>query len=158
MPRDDAIGSEPDDRSLVRRDQTRPTRSSPDAPSSARRASCLRATSASAPSDIARVWAGSANISSAYITVPTLRTIARSLVSTARTSSSSRSPAYDQAMGDKSQRGSWTDDEIKREQAAERARVLRDAARGVSQNLENAVAHTEFAKRFAEAFKPLRKR
>lgn len=61
-------------------------------------------------------------------------------------------------MGDKSQRGSWTDDEIKREQAAERARVLRDAARGVSQNLENAVAHTEFAKRFAEAFKPLRKR
>ena len=28
-----------------------------------------------------------------------------------------------------------------------------DAARGVSRNLEDAVAHTEFARRFAEAFR-----
>jgi hypothetical protein len=69
-----------------------------------------------------------------------------------------RCPAYDQAMADKPQRGSWTHDEVKREQAAERARVRRDAARGVSKNLENAVAHTEFAKRFAEAFEPSRRR
>jgi hypothetical protein len=55
-------------------------------------------------------------------------------------------------------RGSWTQDEVKREQAAERARVQRDAARGVSKNLENTVAHTEFAKRFAEAFEPSRRR
>jgi hypothetical protein len=73
-------------------------------------------------------------------------------------SPSSRCPAYDQAMGNKPRRANWTDDEVKREQAAERARVRRDAARGVSKNLENAVAHTEFAQRFAEAFKPSRRR
>jgi hypothetical protein len=61
-------------------------------------------------------------------------------------------------MADKPERGSWTDEEIRREQAAERARVRRDAARGVSKNLESAVAHTEFAKRFAEAFEPARRR
>jgi hypothetical protein len=61
-------------------------------------------------------------------------------------------------MADKPERGSWTDEEIRREHAAERARVRRDAARGVSKNLENAVAHTEFAKRFAEAFEPVRRR
>jgi hypothetical protein len=61
-------------------------------------------------------------------------------------------------MANEPRRGSWTQDEIKREQAAERARVRRDAARGVSKNLENAVAHTEFAKRFAEAFEPSRRR
>ena len=61
-------------------------------------------------------------------------------------------------MADKPERGGWTSDEVKREEAAERARVRRDAARGVTKNLENAVAHTEFAKRFAEAFESARRR
>jgi hypothetical protein len=61
-------------------------------------------------------------------------------------------------MADKPERSGWTYDEVKREAAAERARVRRDAARGVTKNLENAVAHTEFAKRFAEAFEPARRR
>ena len=61
-------------------------------------------------------------------------------------------------MAGKRQRADWTQDEVKREEAAERARVRRDAARGVTKNLENAVAHTEFAKRFAEAFEPARRR
>ena len=73
-------------------------------------------------------------------------------------SPSGRWPAYDQAIADKPERGNWTDEEVRREQAAERARVRRDAARGVSKNLENAVGHTEFAKRFAEAFEPARRR
>jgi hypothetical protein len=60
-------------------------------------------------------------------------------------------------MVGKPERGAWTPDEIKREEAAERARVRRDAARGVTKNLENAVAHTEFAKRFAEAFRAARR-
>ena len=61
-------------------------------------------------------------------------------------------------MGDNPDRRAWTSDEVKREEAAERARVRRDAARGVTKNLENAVAHTEFARRFAEAFEPARRR
>jgi hypothetical protein len=61
-------------------------------------------------------------------------------------------------MAGKPERSGWTDDEIKREEAVERARVRRDAARGVTKNFENAVAHTEFAKRFAEAFEPARRR
>jgi hypothetical protein len=61
-------------------------------------------------------------------------------------------------MADKPVHNDWTDDEVKREEAAERARVRRDAARGVTKNLENALAHTEFAKRFAEAFEPARRR
>jgi hypothetical protein len=61
-------------------------------------------------------------------------------------------------MAGKRERGHWTPDEVKREEHAERARVRRDAARGVTKNLENAVAHTEFAKRFAEAFEPARRR
>lgn len=48
---------------------------------------------------------------------------------------------------------SWTREEIEREERAQRSRVRRDAARGVSRNLEDAVAHTEFARRFAEAFR-----
>ena len=60
-------------------------------------------------------------------------------------------------MADKPERTGWTNDEVEREEAAERARVRRDAARGVTKNLENAVAHTEFAKRFAEAFKLARR-
>jgi hypothetical protein len=60
-------------------------------------------------------------------------------------------------MAAKPERSSWTHDEIKREDAAERARVRRDAARGVTKDLENAVAQTGFAKRFAEAFEPARR-
>jgi hypothetical protein len=55
-------------------------------------------------------------------------------------------------MGDPPKPRTWTPEEIKREEEAERARVRRDAARGVSRNLEEAVAHTEFARRFAAAF------
>jgi hypothetical protein len=61
-------------------------------------------------------------------------------------------------MADEPERNSWTDDEVKREEAVERARARRDAARGVTKNLENAIAHTEFAKRFAAAFEPARRR
>jgi hypothetical protein len=61
-------------------------------------------------------------------------------------------------VASKPERGAWTRDEVKREEAVERARVRRDAARGVTKNIENAVAHTEFAKRSAEAFAPSRRR
>jgi pyruvate-formate lyase-activating enzyme len=54
-------------------------------------------------------------------------------------------------------RREWTADEVRREERAQRARVRRDAARGVTTNLSDAVAHTEFAKRFAEAFKRARR-
>jgi hypothetical protein len=60
-------------------------------------------------------------------------------------------------MADQPERREWTPDEVRREEDAQRARVRRDAARGVSKNLENAVAHTEFAKRFAEAFRSARR-
>jgi hypothetical protein len=60
-------------------------------------------------------------------------------------------------MADEPERRAWTPDEVRREEDAQRARVRRDAARGVSKNLENVVAHTEFAKRFAEAFRPARR-
>jgi hypothetical protein len=60
-------------------------------------------------------------------------------------------------MADDPERRHWTPEEVRREEEAQRARVRRDAARGVSQNLRDAVAHTEFAKRFAEAFKPARR-
>jgi hypothetical protein len=60
-------------------------------------------------------------------------------------------------MADEPERRQWTPEEVRREEDAQRVRVRRDAARGVSKNLENAVAHTEFAKRFAEAFRPARR-
>jgi hypothetical protein len=60
-------------------------------------------------------------------------------------------------MADEPERCHWTPEEVRREEDAQRARVRRDAARGVSKNLENVVAHTEFAKRFAEAFRPARR-
>ena len=56
-------------------------------------------------------------------------------------------------MVEQSNRGAWTPEEVRREVDAERARVRRDASRGVTHNLRDAVAHTEFAKRFADAFK-----
>lgn len=60
-------------------------------------------------------------------------------------------------MVEQSNRGAWTPEEVRREEEAERARVRRDASRGVSQNLRDAVAHTAFAKRFADAFKRARR-
>jgi hypothetical protein len=68
-----------------------------------------------------------------------------------------RTPAYDQLMADHSNRRAWTPEEVRREEQAERARVRRDGARGVTENLKDAVAHTEFAKRFADAFKRTRR-
>jgi hypothetical protein len=64
--------------------------------------------------------------------------------------------AYDPGMAAEPKRREWTPEEIRREEQAQRARVRRDAARGASRNLSDAVAHTEFAKRFADAFKRAR--
>ena len=61
-------------------------------------------------------------------------------------------------MGERERQGAWTPEEVEREERAERARVQRDAARGVSRNLEDAVRHTAFARRFAEAFRHRRER
>ncbi len=58
-------------------------------------------------------------------------------------------------MADESEgkpRGPWTTEEIKRNERVAQARVARDRARGVSANLEETVALTRFANRFAEAF------
>jgi hypothetical protein len=52
----------------------------------------------------------------------------------------------------------WTREEIEREEAAQRERVRRDAARGVSRNLADTVTHTEFAQRFADAFEQHRRK
>jgi hypothetical protein len=52
----------------------------------------------------------------------------------------------------------WTDEEIRREEQAQQERVRRDGARGVSRNLSEAVAHTRFALKFADAFKQARGR
>jgi hypothetical protein len=60
-------------------------------------------------------------------------------------------------MVDSRRRDEWTPEEVKREEDAQRARVRRDAARGVTQNLRDSVALTEFAKRFADAFEPVRR-
>ena len=68
-----------------------------------------------------------------------------------------RAAAYDPGMAPEPKRRDWTPDEVRREEQAQRARVRRDAARGVSRNLSDAVAHTEFAKRFADAFKSARR-
>ena len=57
------------------------------------------------------------------------------------------------SMPEERTQSTWTREEVEREERAQRARVRRDAARGVSRNLEDAVAHTEFARRFAEAFR-----
>jgi hypothetical protein len=50
-------------------------------------------------------------------------------------------------------RGPWTPEEIARNERVARARVASDRKRGVSANLEDAVALTRFANRLAEAFK-----
>ncbi len=50
-------------------------------------------------------------------------------------------------------KGPWTPEEIARHERADRAQVEHDRARGVSANLEEAVALTRFANRFSEAFR-----
>ena len=71
--------------------------------------------------------------------------------------SNDQGAAYELCMAAEPERRDWTPDEVRREEEAQRARVRRDAARGVSENLQDAVAHTEFAKRFADAFKRSRR-
>jgi hypothetical protein len=48
--------------------------------------------------------------------------------------------------------GPWTPEEIARNERVARARVARDRKRGVSANLEEAVALARFANRFSGAF------
>jgi hypothetical protein len=60
-------------------------------------------------------------------------------------------------MANEPKRRAWNPEEAEREERAQRARVRCDAARGVTRNLSDAVAHTEFARRFAEAFEPHRR-
>jgi len=54
-------------------------------------------------------------------------------------------------------RGAWTPEEIARNEQVARARVARDRKRGVSANLDETVALTRFANRFAEAFRHARR-
>jgi|SRR5580704_5924737 hypothetical protein len=54
-------------------------------------------------------------------------------------------------------RGPWTAEEIARNERADRAQVAHDRARGVSANLEEAVALSRFANRFSEAFRHARR-
>lgn len=54
-------------------------------------------------------------------------------------------------------KGPWTPEEIARNERVARLRVEHDRARGVSVNLEETVALTRFANRFAEAFKDARR-
>ncbi len=54
-------------------------------------------------------------------------------------------------------KGPWTPEEIARNERANRAQVERDRARGLSANLEEVVALTRFANRFAEAFRDARR-
>jgi hypothetical protein len=54
-------------------------------------------------------------------------------------------------------KGPWTSEEIARHERADRAQVMRDRARGVSANLEEAVALARFANRFSDAFRHVRR-
>ncbi len=54
-------------------------------------------------------------------------------------------------------RGPWTPAEIARNKRADQAQVAHDRARGVSANLEEAVALSRFANRFSEAFRHARR-
>jgi hypothetical protein len=53
--------------------------------------------------------------------------------------------------------GPWTAEEIARNERANQAQVVHDRARGVSANLEEAVALNRFANRFSEAFRHARR-
>jgi hypothetical protein len=54
-------------------------------------------------------------------------------------------------------RGQWTAEEVARHERANAAQVVHDRARGVSANLEEAVALSRFANRFSEAFRHARR-
>jgi hypothetical protein len=54
-------------------------------------------------------------------------------------------------------RGPWTAAEIASNERANQAQVAHDRARGVSANLEEAVALSRFANRFSEAFRHVRR-
>jgi hypothetical protein len=54
-------------------------------------------------------------------------------------------------------KGPWTPEEIARNERIARARVARDRERGASVNLEEGIALTRFANRFAEAFRDARR-
>jgi len=54
-------------------------------------------------------------------------------------------------------RGTWTAEEIARNEQANKAQVVHDRARGVSANLEEAVALSRFANRFSKAFRHARR-
>jgi hypothetical protein len=60
-------------------------------------------------------------------------------------------------MAEETKPRAWTREEDEREERVQRARVRRDAARGATRNLEEAAAHTAFARRFAEPFEHHRK-
>jgi hypothetical protein len=67
---------------------------------------------------------------------------------------------YDLEMAPKPRdkpRGPWTAKEIARNERAAQAQVVHDRARGVSANLEEAVALSRFANRFSEAFRHARR-
>jgi hypothetical protein len=53
-------------------------------------------------------------------------------------------------------KGPWTAAEIARNERANRAQVERDRKRGMSANLEETIALSRFANRFAEAFRHAR--
>jgi hypothetical protein len=54
-------------------------------------------------------------------------------------------------------KGPWTPEEIARNERVAQARVARDRKHGVSVNLEEGIAQTRFANRFAEAFRDARR-
>lgn len=54
-------------------------------------------------------------------------------------------------------KGPWTPEEIARNERVAQARVARDRERGASVNLEEGIALTKFANRFAEAFRDARR-
>jgi hypothetical protein len=51
----------------------------------------------------------------------------------------------------------WTPEEVARNERASKARVACDRERGISANLEEAVALTRFGNRLAEAFRHVRR-
>ncbi len=67
---------------------------------------------------------------------------------------------YNRAMAAKPKdkpKGPWTPEEIERNERVAKIRVQRDRARGMSANLEDVVALSRFANRFAEAFRNARR-
>jgi hypothetical protein len=54
-------------------------------------------------------------------------------------------------------KGQWTREEVERNERVAKARAARDRKRGIQVNLEDGVALTRFANRFAEAFRDARR-